>query len=874
MKIKTKLVISFFSVTAIILVTGILGIIEMKRLYNDNKTLALNNTPLADAAMEIKLSVTTAYLWFENLHTDLSQKEKIKVVWQQLDKALWYVNAMLQGGENAKNTFYPVNDSIIESEIMSLKSDIEELKRTAQLRFYNHFASQKIDEESLTEKFEDIFKKFIKDIDIIDKMLRTQKKQHAKLMSKKLTEGIIRLSITTFLGFIIASIAVYYISNAITKQLGGEPSEIAYITEQVAAGNLNIQLKSEAATGIYAAVHIMVKKLKRIQHEKEQENWSKTGQALLNDLLSGEQNIVKLTKNIISFLTTYVGAHVGLFYLLKEKPNPYLYIVATYAYTTSEERPHKFFVGEGLVGQAVLEQKMIYHTQTPEDCPPIIQSGLAGRLPRHVLLLPFLYENTVKGVIEIGAAQQLTNIQEDFLKQVMLSIGIAINTAESRTRMQAQAEELVVQQEELRQNNDELEEQTKALQANEENLQSANKALETAGQEIEKKAAELEISNKYKSQFLANMSHELRSPLNSMLILSQDLAKNQEGNLTEEQVESAQIVYKGGNDLLTLINEILDLSKIEAGKMSVFIEPVQVHEVANLLMSQFKPVSDQKDLNLEFKLADDLPDTILTDQQKLNQILKNLLSNAIKFTDHGGSITVNFFLEDKTIGISVIDTGIGIPKEKQEEIFYAFQQVDGSLTRQYGGTGLGLSISKELAKLLGGEIKLISVENKGSTFTLYIPKEIAEISVIPVSKDENALQEQMNHDKENLFKDKKILIVDDDMRNVFALSAVLQKTGFKVYKAANGKNALDILDKEPAINIVVMDIMMPVMDGYETIRTIRTQKQFEQLPIIALTAKAMKEDHEQSLAAGANDYLAKPVDIDKFLSLLRVWLYK
>ncbi len=876
MKIKTKLLISFFSVTAIILISGIFGIIETKSLYKESKTAALNNTPLAHAAMEIKLSVTTAYLWSENIYTSVSKKEKIQAVWQQLDEAAWYLNAMLKGGKNVQDTFYPVNNTIIIAEIRILSSNLEALKKIAQVRFYTHFETEQQDTKNLTEQFNILFHQFIQDVDHVEKMLHDQRKQHANLMAQKFTKSIIRLSLTTLLGFLIASIAVYYISHIITKQLGGEPTEIAYITEQVAAGNLNIQLKSETVTGIYAAIQIMVKKLKRIQYEKEQENWSKTGQALLNDLLSGEQDISKLTKNIISFLTTYVGAHVGLFYLLKEEQKPYLYIVATYAYTTFDDHPHKFFVGEGLVGQAALEQKIIAHNQTPEDCHPIIQSGLASRLPRYVLLLPFLYENTVKGIIEIGAAKQLTDIQQDFLKQVMLSIGIAINTAESRTRMQAQAEELVAQQEELRQNNDELEEQTKALQANETNLQSANRALETAGQEIETKAVELEMSNKYKSQFLANMSHELRSPLNSMLILSQDLAKNEDDNLTQDQVESAKIIYKGGNDLLTLINEILDLSKIEAGKMTVFIESVQLSEIASLLTSQFKPVSDQKDLNLECTLSDDLPATIKTDQQKLNQILKNLLSNAIKFTDQGGHVTVNFHKTMQGIGISVIDTGIGIPQDKQEEIFYAFQQVDGSLTRQYGGTGLGLSISKELAKLLGGNIQLSSVEQKGSTFTLNLPQETTVLSPIlpPLSQDKRTIPKPITHDKETIFQDKKILLVDDDMRNMFALSGVLQKKGFNVFKAANGQDAMNILEKEPTMNIVIMDIMMPVMDGYETIRAIRAQSRFKHLAIIALTAKAMQDDHDDSITAGANDYLAKPVNIEQLLSLIRVWLYQ
>jgi PAS domain S-box-containing protein len=746
-------------------------------------------------------------------------------------------------------------------------------------------------------------------------------------------------------------------------------------------------------------------------------------------------------------------------------------------------------------------------------------------------------------------------------------------TVNQSQQLAQQAEELQTQQEELKQMNEELEEQAQNLKQQQEELQitneeleeqtqaleTKNKEMENARYDIEEKTRQLEISSRYKSEFLANMSHELRTPLNSLLILSKDLSENKQKNLTSEQVESAEIINRSGQDLLELINEVLDLSKIEAGKMVLNPERILLKEFTNELRRNFKHQIDDKGLSFNISLGKDLPEFIRSDSQRLSQILKNLMSNAIKFTEHG---SINISVQkhgDKNISIAVKDTGIGIAEDKQNLIFEAFHQGDGSTSRKYGGTGLGLSISRELAKILGGEIKLTSKVNDGSVFTLILPVELqsqepnvktyikketalrapsvfqkkpefynystvaddrekieendrvvliieddAQFTEIllkqahskgfkcltaatgedglvlaqqylphaivldidlpgidgnqvllelksnpairhipvhiisagertmevikegaieyitkPVNKkqldeafnriqnfinrkmknllivedDENSrkamrkligngdvkcfesgngkeaisifkenhidcivldlglpdmsgfdliyrlqklkdgrvppiviytgkeLSKEENeelhkyaesiiikgvkseerlldetalflhrtisnlpeskqkmigglYDKESIFKNKKILVTDDDMRNVFALSKVLKERGMEIYKAENGVIALEILSKEPGIDLVLMDIMMPEMDGYEAMRKIRSMIKFRNLPVIALTAKAMKDDRQKCIDAGANDYIAKPVDIDRLLSLMRVWLSK
>ncbi|HEY8432193.1 MAG TPA: ATP-binding protein, partial [Sandaracinaceae bacterium] len=394
----------------------------------------------------------------------------------------------------------------------------------------------------------------------------------------------------------------------------------------------------------------------------------------------------------------------------------------------------------------------------------------------------------------------------------------------------------------------------------------------------------------YKSEFLANMSHELRTPLNSIAILSSLLAENREGNLTEEQVEYAQTIQSSGNDLLTLINQILDLSKIEAGRMEIQRRPVSLQDLASYAERHFRPLAAQKQLTFEVAIAPDAPPAITTDAQRLQQILTNLLSNAVKFTEQG-SVRLDITVEHDTshlhgptlrrapavLAIAITDTGIGISPEKQQIVFEAFQQADASTARVYGGTGLGLTISRELARLLGGEIHLRSTPGEGSTFTLYLPLggDVArgrEPRALE-SRSEPARGEAGSPGPEESvgLEGMRVLVVDDDVRNLFAITALLEHYGVNVLPASNAEEAFDVLAREPNVSLVLMDMMMPGIDGYTATRRLREQPRFRELPIVALTAKAMPEDRDKALEAGCDDFLSKPIERERLLDVLHRW---
>jgi len=898
-------------------------------------------------------------------------------------------------------------------------------------------------------------------------------------------------------------------------------------------------------------------------------------------------------------LAKYMGAQIGALYL-KEEDSEDLKLTGSYAFSKRKNLNERIQIGEGLVGQAAFEKELISVTNIPEDYTRI-GSAIGDAVPRNIVVFPALFEGQLRAVIELGAFKEFSDAELEFLNSVSENIAIMFISTQANSKIkillketQAQGEELKTQQEELRTANEELTEKTERMEVQSEELRLSNNELEDQKAVIEKKnrdveikAEELAISSKYKSEFLANMSHELRTPLNSMLLLSNNLAKNKEGNLTPEQVKFITIVHEGGGDLLNLINEILDLSKIEAGMMELELTPVSIQEVGDSLDRNFKYMMKEKGLDFKINITPNLPESISSDRKRMEQILKNLISNAIKFTREG-SITVDFnkpSLEANlsrsglepaaVVAIAITDTGIGIPVDKQKVIFEAFQQAEGGTARKYGGTGLGLSISRELATLLGGEIQLQSQPDKGSIFTLYLPLDHQETtqkhrgteaqmkggtkaggrfaqrqtaegenktpglskleyqieddrevlgdpdrrtgdktilvieddpqfakilvdqchkqdlkclataygeeglslanqyrpagiildlhlpgvdgwSVLSALKDNPKTrhipvyimsvddekqkaetwgaigfvtkpvnQEQLDaafqkiqkysdkkvkdllviedddasrtaikkligngdvkitevanghdafqslisgifdciildltlpdisgfelleklaleknfqippviiytgkdltreeqqqllkysdsiiikgvgsqerlldettlflhrvveklpqdkqkiihnlYDLENVFKNKKVLVVDDDMRNVFAVTQLLEEKGVNVLTAEDGNVALDLLKQKPDVDLVLMDIMMPGMDGYETIRAIRKQQKFKKLPIIALTAKAMKNDSDKCIAAGANDYLAKPLEEQRLFSMMRIWLYK
>lgn len=952
------------------------------------------------------------------------------------------------------------------------------------------------------------------------------------------------------------------------------------------------------------ALSLMKNNLMAKVEEIEHQSWLKTGLTDLNERLRGEKSVAELAREVITYLAAYLDAQIGAICVF-DATSETLKLVGSYAYAERKGVRNEFRLGEGLIGQAALEKQAIVFHHVPDDYIKIT-SELGECSPQYILVHPFLYEHNLKGVIELGAVRKFSAQHLEFLTSASESIAIAFHSAEARIKMRALLEEtqqqsaillqqqeelkraneeleeqtrslriseekLQYQQEELRQTNEELAEQTKMLEQQQRELREKNIDLEHASQIIEEKAKDLELSSKYKSEFLSNMSHELRTPLNSMLILSRLLYENKEQNLSEKQIEYARTINASGTELLTLINEILDLSKIESGKMAVNIEEMNLRGLSAYIEQHFSHIAQERSLFLKVEVADDAPEAIATDRQRVEQILKNLLSNAMKFT-HEGGITVRIGRPASAtalkngrdprsmVALAVADTGIGIPADKQRLIFEAFQQADGTTSRKYGGTGLGLSITRELAKLLGGEIRLESETGKGSVFTLYLPERLTQASSPspPPQKDQQAAQAavapaapkppqmtlneirddrheleptdhsllliieddakfakilfdmarergfqgliagdgasglqladqyhpnaiildiglpdmdgwavmeklkanpetrpipvhfisgqdasleamkmgaigyvtkpvtlqnlddvfhkirdmlthtekallivednetmrtslcellsgsdvqitavasgeeayrllqsasfdcmvldlgladisgfdllekikrdtrlmalpiivytgkeltkdeelrlqkhaeriiikgvksperlldevtlflhrlqsnlpqqaqkkaRMLHDKEGVFAGKIILVVDDDMRNVFALSSVLEGKGMDVLVAENGKEALEQLDEHPEADLVLMDIMMPEMNGYETMQRIRSQARFEKLPIIALTANAMKGDRQKAIDAGANDYLSKPIDIDKLLSLLRVWLY-
>ncbi|MCP4696972.1 MAG: response regulator [Gammaproteobacteria bacterium] len=1018
------------------------------------------------------------------------------------------------------------------------------------------------------------------------------------------------------------------VANMMANDFQSVISETGKILGQFSKGDMEVRVTGKFAGDfgkIKNSLESTAKQLGEAKSKNDMEAWLKTGQARLGEQVSGDLKMKQLAENIIDFLTPYAGAQVGAFYLLEKtgEEESLLRMVASHAYVWRKSAADAFKIREGLVGQAAYEQKMFVITQAPEDYVHI-KSGLGESAPGAILVTPFIYENELKGVIELASFQRFTDLQLEFLKQAMPVIAIAVNTAESRTKMQdlleqsqaqseelqiqqekmqqtnamlesqkqemqvqqeklqqsneelhSQSEELQVQQEELRQTNEELELRTRDLEKEREGVRVKNRELEKTQQAIQTKAEELELASKYKSEFLANMSHELRTPLNSLLILAQLLVDNKEENLNEKQIEHARTIYASGVDLLALINEILDLSKVEAGKITIHAEDVSPDSLTKSLQQKFLHIAEKKSLYFDINVAENFPPRLHTDTQRLQQILNNLLSNAFKFTKQGG-VTLEMRrpaadedlsrsgLDPATaVSISVSDTGIGIPKDKQKIVFEAFQQADGTTSRRFGGTGLGLSITRQLVQLLGGEVQLRGEENKGSCFTIYLPERLtaqrtaesaqqtaAETPPVPARKnietasaapgeeieddrenlnsgdkslliieddtkfsriltnlarekkfkaliatdgkhglemaehyqpsaiildiglpqmdgwsvmeklkdnsdtrhipvhfvsgadhhadarkmgaigyslkpvsmgdlgnafdkierfiDNNTLRDvlivtdnerhrrviseivgsssvevavaatpaeagrhlhgsqcdciivdvsvgqntgvellvqlckkeaisqipviiyserdltqqedaaldkcastndltvktvrssgrlldettlflhqveaklpekqrkmlQLAHDKEAILANRKIILADDDMRNIYALCSVLEGKGIEVIIGKNGEEALKLLDEHKHVDLVLMDIMMPKMDGYEAMQKIRAQARFRKLPIIALTAKAMKEDRTKCIEAGANDYISKPIDSNKLISLMRVWLYQ
>ncbi|NDJ17316.1 response regulator [Myxacorys almedinensis] len=1040
-----------------------------------------------------------------------------------------------------------------------------------------------------------------------------------------ITYGIpISLGLLVLLGALLA--------RSIAKPI----KKISDLTEIVAGGDLDINLPKSDRTdevGILTRnFNKMVTNLRETTLRNQEQTWLKSNIAELSQRMQGQREFESVARSLLSQLVPLVNAQQGAFYVAETlNAKPILHLRGSYAYQERKHLGHQFQLGEGLVGQCALEKQRILLTEVPSDYIRI-GSGLGEATPLNIVVLPIVFEQQVLAVLELASFQRFTNVHLRLLDQVSETIGAVLVAIAASLRQQelleesqTLAEELQAQQEELEESNEQLHAQAKALQISEqllrqqrEELKQSNDELQQLNEELEEKAESLEaqkrkvelkndeieqartslqekaeqlaLSSKYKSEFLANMSHELRTPLNSLLILARLLSDNTEGTLTDKQVEYSKTIHSSGNDLLILINDILDLAKIESGTLSIDIETVSFTELRGSLERAFRQIANEKGVSFAITLDDSLPDAIATDSKRLQQVLKNLLSNAFKFTDHGHvtlrisstqrSTEQSSDMGNATISFAVSDTGIGIAADKQKIVFEAFQQADGTTSRRYGGTGLGLSISREIAYLLGGELRLVSQPGQGSTFTLSLPQlyrggevshpsaegqspralpsepissgylirretpsnrsdasepmsqtvqrpyspdiaddrgaiqpgdrtlliieddvkfakillemareqgfkglvalrsqtglalaqqfqphaimldihlpdgdgwmvldrlkrdpnsrhipihilssddqrqrglqsgaiaylvkpispealsqvlidikhfierqvrnlliveddpvqaqsiveligngdvksitvytgaealealktdtfdcvvmdlglpDINGIDLIEQIKQESGLadlpiiiytgkeltRQEETHlkrlaetiivkdvrsperllDETSIFlhrmqsnlpqpkrqmleslrqadpilANKKVLIVDDDVRNIFALTSLLEGYQMQVEYAENGRDGLDVLQANPDIDIVLMDIMMPEMDGYETTCAIRQQNSMRSLPIIALTAKAMQGDREKCIEAGASDYITKPVDSEQLISLLRVWLYR
>lgn len=674
------------------------------------------------------------------------------------------------------------------------------------------------------------------------------------------------------------------------------------------------------------------KKEKEFTSKISNQNWVQTR---LADMATMYQRIVDmeaLGHRFITRLTPMMGASLGAFYVKRGQGEDTTFVkLSSFAGNGEEAGRVEFKPGEGLIGQCILEKRSQIINHVPDDF-KVVTTGLGEAKPKSIFITPVIFEEEVIAVIELGSLEPFTEQQQTLLSRVVETLGITINSVQGRMEIerllkesQAQTEELQAQSEELQAQSEEMQAQSEELQTQAEELRMINEQLEERNRDTEEKSKELQrvkvsleaqteelkLSSKYKSEFLANMSHELRTPLNSILILSEMLSDQTETGLSSEQQEFARVINTSGQDLLSLINDILDLSKVEVGKLDVVFEETNLSELPDSLIRNFEHVAAKKGLEFTVKKDKNVPDIFFTDQQRFQQILKNLLSNAIKFTEEG-SVSVHIKLAEEEqvaqfintsgannwVEIKVADTGIGIPKEKQEQIFESFQQVNGATMRKYGGTGLGLSICREFAKLLGGWVIVDSEEGRGSEFTLFIPslpegvsgensaaaqiEEVAAGTAVPSAETNVEIQINISDDDDdeiildtnttNLFKNKKVLVVDDDHRNIYALKYALEREGMEIITAENGMECLEILKNGYSIDAILMDIMMPEMDGYETMRRIRSEGIYEELPIIALTAKAMKGDREKCLKAGASDYVSKPLKMDQLLSVLRVWL--
>ncbi|MEV5411958.1 HAMP domain-containing protein [Thermopolyspora sp. NPDC052614] len=733
--------------------------------------------------------------------------------------------------------------------------------------------------------------------------------------------------------------------NELAGNLTTQVRAIAAVTSAVARGDLTQSITVDAPgelAELKLNINTMVANLRETTQANQEQDWLKSNLARISRLMQGHRDLVEVARVIMSELTPLVSASYGACYLIDPSHSDDLKLIAGYGVQPGVGGVReRFEMGEGVVGQAALEGKHILLEEVPSDY-ITIRTGLSRSAPAQIVVLPVLFENQVLGVLELATLDRFSEVHLAFLTQLSETIGVTINTiiANSRTEvllkesqrlateLQERSDELQRQQEELRLSNAELEDKAAQLAKQNRAIEIQNFQIEQARRTLEERAEQLAVSSRYKSEFLANMSHELRTPLNSLLVLAKLLSENNEGNLTSQQVEFAKTIHGAGSALLQLINDILDVSKVEAGRMDIHPAQLSLTKLVEYVDATFAPLAQDKGLDFSIEVDDNVPHELRTDEQRLQQVLRNLLSNAVKFTPHGevrlhigrARPDTRFVDEslkhgDDILSFAVIDTGIGIAADKLDVIFEAFRQADGTTSRKYGGTGLGLSICRDIGRLLGGEIQVVSQPGEGSTFTLYMPArytgplsskdgggvttaapaepvggerrrepyepgiddvlpEIPLPADLPIPQMARQLPDRHDWSGDDPLTGAKILIVDDDIRNVFALTSVLERHGATVVYAENGREGIEQLNRNDDVALVLMDIMMPEMDGWATTSAIRQMPQFAELPIIALTAKVMRGDREKSIASGASDYVPKPVDVDRLLERLRGWLLR
>jgi CheY-like chemotaxis protein/HAMP domain-containing protein len=691
--------------------------------------------------------------------------------------------------------------------------------------------------------------------------------------------------------------------NQLAANLTNQVRAIADVATAVTEGDLTRQVTVEASGEVAALkekLNEMIRNLRETTRQNVEQDWLKTNRERFTRMLQGQDDLLAVSSMILSELATLVSAQHAVFYSLTEPDGgeePVLELQAGYGYEERRHLSRSFRIGEGLVGQCAKEKKRILLTDVPGDYVKI-NSGLGESTPLNIIVLPVLFEGSLRAVIELASFSPFSVTQQTFLDSITESIGIVLSTIQASAltetllkQSQSQAEELRSQQQELRESNEDLERQARLLAEQNIVAEQKNQEVEQSKRLVEEKVSQLAVSSKYKSEFIANMSHELRTPLNSLLILAQQLEENPDHNMTETQVQYASVIHSSGMELLGLLNSILELAKVESGTVTPELADVSIGELRAVLLREFEHVATGKALGYSIDVAADSPASIVTDSQRLRQILKNLLANAFKFTEHGnvhvqiGPARGGWSREvaslanaPAVVALAVSDTGIGIDEKQQQRIFEAFAQGDGTTARLYGGTGLGLSISRELVGLLEGEIAVVSSPGEGSVFTVYLPVGLAttasleaaapEAEVATASADRRRLRDEKLKELDGV----KILVVDDDFRNIFAMTALLERGDAVVSVVESGAEAVAALEQDPEVDIVLMDIMMPVMDGYETIRAIRAIERFRSLPIVAVTGKATAGERQRCLEAGANDYVPKPVDSSELFAALRPWL--